>query len=47
MKDHPDLAICSVDTIEYVAQKLRQPNQTIVKDKNVAHLSMNTRYLTK
>lgn len=38
MKDHPDIAICSADTIEYVAQELRQPNQTIVTDKNVTHI---------
>ncbi len=37
LKDHPDMAICSADTIEYVAQELRQPNQIIVTDKNVTH----------
>src|SRR5665647_2018139 len=38
MNDHPGLAICSADTIEYVSQELRQPNQTIVTDKNVTHI---------
>ncbi len=38
MNDHPDIAICSADTIEYVGQELRQPNQAIVTDKNVTHI---------
>lgn len=37
MKDHPGMAICSADTIEYATQELRQPNQRIVTDNNVTH----------
>ncbi len=36
LKDHPRMAICSADTIEYVAQELKQPNQEIVTS-NVTH----------
>ena len=32
MKDHPDIAICSADTIEYVAQELKKPSQITVLD---------------
>jgi len=37
LKDHPGIAICSADTIEYVTQELRQPNQVIITDKNITH----------
>ena len=38
MKDHPGIAICSADTIEYVARELQQPNSRIITDKNVTHI---------
>lgn len=37
MSDHPSLAICSADTIEYASQELRQLNQQIVTDKGITH----------
>ena len=37
LKDHPDMAICSADTIEYAIQELKQLSQVTVTDKNVEH----------
>ncbi len=39
LSDHPQLHICSADTIEYVCQELRQPNREIITDKGVHHIS--------
>lgn len=35
--DHPQLRICSADTVEYVCQELRQPNQELVTEKGICH----------
>ncbi|MGH2642882.1 MAG: IS1380 family transposase [Chitinophagaceae bacterium] len=37
MKDHPDLTVCSADTIEYGSQELKRPNQEILTDKGITH----------
>ena len=37
LSDHPCVAICSADTIEYVAKELQQPNSKIITDRNVTH----------
>ena len=36
-KDHPELSVCSPDTVEYVSQELKQNNELIVTDKGVTH----------
>jgi hypothetical protein len=38
LADHPELRICSADTIEYVCQELRQPNREVVTEKGVCHI---------
>src|SRR6266487_4589015 len=37
LQDHPNIKICSPDTIEYVCQQLRVPKQIITTDKGVIH----------
>jgi hypothetical protein len=37
LKDHPDMAVCSADTIEYVTQELKQSSRLVVTDKKVTH----------
>lgn len=37
LKDHPELKICSADTIEYVSQELRQQSKKVTTDKGVVH----------
>jgi len=37
LKDHPDMAVCSADTIEYVIQELKQSSRLVVTDKKVTH----------
>lgn len=39
LSDHPQLCICSADTIEYVCQELCQPNRKIVTGKGIHHIS--------
>jgi hypothetical protein len=34
---HPELIICSPDTVEYVSQELKQANELIITDKGVTH----------
>lgn len=37
MKDHPDMNICSPDTIEYASQELKQSTEEIITEKGVTH----------
>jgi hypothetical protein len=37
MKDHPDLDICSADTIEYASQELKQSTEDITTERGVTH----------
>lgn len=37
LNGHPDIAICSADTIEYVCQELKQVNQSLITDNYVTH----------
>lgn len=37
LQDHPELKICSADTIEYVCQELRRPNSEVTTAKGVVH----------
>lgn len=37
MKDHPELTVCSPDTVEYVSQELKKDSEVIITDKGVSH----------
>src|SRR5215210_1876343 len=37
LKDHPELKICSADTIEFVSQELRRQNREVTTAKGVMH----------
>ncbi len=37
LQDHPELKICSADTIEYVSQELRCPSSEVTTSKGVVH----------